>query len=140
MKNYTKVKVEQDELESVTCDRCGVTYKYDGSYTSASSYGTYVNGTPESQYNRVFDQQGSYGQIPGNLIIGAQGQNVMPTTRMPTSAEMSLIQKAGRRRHKRGGFLGEVINQAIVPFSLLGMQQTNRRKRGGKKHTRKHRR
>ena len=111
-----------------------------GSYTSASSYGTYVNGTPESQYNRVFDQQGSYGQIPGNLIIGAQGQNVMPTTRMPTSAEMSLIQKAGRRRHKRGGFLGEVINQAIVPFSLLGMQQTYRRKRGGKKHTRKHRR
>lgn len=112
-----------------------------GNYTSASTYGSYVNGTLGSQYNRVFSQEGPYGQIPGNTIIGAQGQNVMPTSRNPTPAEMSLIQNAGRRRHKnkRGGFLGEVINQAIVPFSILGMQQTYKRKRGGKRHTRKHR-
>lgn len=111
-----------------------------GSYTSASTYGSYVNGTTGSQYNRVFNQEGVYGKIPGNAIIGAQGQNVIPTTRIPTSAEIGLIQTAGRRRrHKRGGFLGEVINQAIVPFSILGMQQTYKRKRGGKKHTRKYR-
>ena len=111
-----------------------------GSYTSAATYGSYVNGTPSSQYNRVFDQAGAYGQIPGNVIIGEQGQNIIPSTRLPTSVEMSRIQTAGKRRHKRGGFLGEVINQAIVPFSLVGMQQTYRRKKGGKKHTRKHRR
>ena len=111
-----------------------------GSYTSASTYGSYVNGTAGSQYNRVFDQAGAYGQIPGNVIIGEQGQNIVPSTRLPTSVEMSRIQTAGKRRHKRGGFLGEVINQAIVPFSLVGMQQTYRRKKGGKKHTRKHRR
>jgi hypothetical protein len=99
-----------------------------------------VNGTAGSQYNRVFDQAGAYGQIPGNAIIGEQGQNIIPSTRLPTSVEMSRIQTAGKRRHKRGGFLGEVINQAIVPFSLVGMQQTYRRKKGGKKHTRKHRR
>ena len=34
---------------------------------------------------------------------------------------------------KRGGFLGGLINQAIVPFSLLGMQQSYKKKRGGKK-------
>uniref|UniRef100_A0A6C0EQ75 Uncharacterized protein n=1 Tax=viral metagenome TaxID=1070528 RepID=A0A6C0EQ75_9ZZZZ len=36
-------------------------------------------------------------------------------------------------RRKRGGFLGSLINQAIVPLSLLGMQQSYRKKRGGKK-------
>jgi hypothetical protein len=40
------------------------------------------------------------------------------------------------RKTKRGGFLGSLINQAIVPFSILGLQQTYK-KRGGK-HTRKH--
>jgi hypothetical protein len=115
-----------------------------GSYSSAASYGTYVNGSAGDQYSRVFDQAGAYGQIPGNVIIGAQGQNVTSSSQLPTQNELSLIQKAGRRRHRsrsrRGGFLGQVINQAIVPFSILGMQQTYRRKRGGKRHTRKHRR
>jgi hypothetical protein len=109
-----------------------------GSYSSASSYGTYVNGPTNAQFSRVFDQAGSYGQIPGNVIIGAQGQNVTPASRIPTSNELSLVQTAGRRR-RRGGFLGAVVNQAIVPFSLLGMQQTYRRKRGGKRYTRRHR-
>jgi hypothetical protein len=105
-----------------------------GSYSSASTYGTYVNGSPADQYNRVFDQSGAYGQIQGNALIGAQGQNVAPLSRLPTSSELALIQKAGRRRHKKGGFLGEVVNQAIVPLALLGMQQTYRRKKrkGGK--------
>ncbi len=36
------------------------------------------------------------------------------------------------RRSRRGGFLGSILNQAIVPFSLLGLQQSYRRKhRGG---------
>ena len=43
-----------------------------------------------------------------------------------------------RRTSRRGGNLGSLINQAIVPLSILGLQQTYRKKRGGK-HTRKHR-
>jgi hypothetical protein len=43
---------------------------------------------------------------------------------------------AGKAKSRRGGFLGSLINQAIVPFSILGMQQTYRRKRRG--GTRKH--
>jgi hypothetical protein len=38
---------------------------------------------------------------------------------------------AGKTKSRRGGFLGSLINQAIVPFSILGMQQSYRRKRRG---------
>lgn len=107
-----------------------------GSYSSATTYGQYVNGSGGSQWNRTMDQSGAYGQIPGNRIIGAQGQNVIPNSQMPTSSQLALVQKAGRR-HRKGGFLGEVVNQAIVPFALLGMQQTYRRKRGGSRRTRR---
>jgi hypothetical protein len=110
-----------------------------GGYSDAASYGMYVSGTGGEQWSRTMDTAGAYGQIPGNLIIGAQGQNVTPASQMPTAGQVALVQKAGRRR-RRGGFLGEVVNQAVVPFALLGMQQTYRRKRGGKRHTRKHRR
>jgi hypothetical protein len=109
-----------------------------GSYSSATTYGQYVNGSGGSQWDRTMDQSGSYGKIQGNTIIGAQGQNVTPTTQVPSGAQMSLVQKAGRRG-RRGGFLGEVINQAIVPFGILAAQQTFRRKKGGSKGTRRRR-
>jgi len=109
-------------------------------YSSGASYGVYVNGSANSQYDRVFDQSGAYGQVPGNAIIGAQGQNVIPPSQMPSAAQLALVQKAGRRRHRKGGIFGAVVNQAIVPFGLLGLQQTYRRKRSAKRHTRKHRR
>jgi hypothetical protein len=108
-----------------------------GSYSSASSYGMYVNGTGGEQWSRTMDATGTYGQVPGNVIIGSQGQNVTPPSQMPNAGQLALVQKAGRRR-RRGGFLGEVVNQAVVPFALLGMQQTYRRKRGGKSRTRRH--
>jgi hypothetical protein len=108
-----------------------------GQYTDGASYGTYVNGPSDAQYNRVFGPE--YANIPGNVIIGAQGQNIPSSSQVPTPQQLSLVQQAGRRR-RRGGFLGEVVNQAVVPFALLGMQQTYRRKRGGKRHTRRHRR
>ena len=110
-----------------------------GAYSDAASYGMFVNGTGDQQWNRTMDQSGPYGQIQGNVIIGAQGQNVTPPSQVPTAEQLALVQKAGRRR-RRGGFLGEVVNQAIVPLSLLGMQQTYRRKRGGSRRTRRHRR
>jgi hypothetical protein len=99
----------------------------------------YVNGTGSAQWARTMDQSGPYGQVPGNIIIGAQGQNVAPPSQMPTATNLSTIQNGGRRR-KRGGFFGEVVNQAIVPLAILGMQQTYRRKRSGgrRRHTRRH--
>ena len=110
-----------------------------GGYSSATTYGMHVNGSGSSQWARTMDQSGPYGQIPGNVIIGAQGQNMTSADRMPTAADLAKVQSGGRRR-RRGGFLGEVVNQAIVPLSLLGMQQTYRRKSRGGRRTRRHRR
>jgi len=46
---------------------------------------------------------------------------------------------AKHRKSRRGGFLGSIINEAIVPFSILGMQQTYKKKKQGGKRTRRHR-
>lgn len=100
-----------------------------GNYTSASTYGEYVNGTSDAQFNRVFNGTGQ-----SNIITGVQGQNATASGAAPN---LNLIQSAGRKRHhikkntrrKRGGIWGQVINQAIVPFGILGLQQTYRRKR-----------
>ena len=119
-------------------------------YSSASSYSSYVNGNENSQYDRVFSQSGSYGSVPGNTSIGAQGQNAnMIGT--PNANSLSLIQRAGsRHRHRRGrrgrhhftkkrrgGFLGQVINQAVVPFGILGMQQSYRRNKSQRSKSRR---
>ncbi len=112
--------------------RYGRKHKKGGSsYSSAATYSEYVNGTQDAQYARVFSQSGPYGNIPGNISIGAQGQNSqIPSS--PNAQQLALIQKAGKksRRRKRGGVWGSIINQAIVPFSLLGLQQSY----SGKKH------
>jgi hypothetical protein len=102
-------------------------------YSSAASYGSYVNGNANSQFSRTFDVAGPYGSRVGSEYVGAQGQWAsQPNT--PNTSQLSLIQSAGRRRKKRGGFpIGSVINQAIVPFSLLGLQQTYRKKKGGRR-------
>ena len=109
-----------------------------------SEYVYGVVGSGNSQFSRTLDQSGQFGQVQGNVLIGEQGQNVQPTTMMPTQAQLNLAsggQGGGRRRRRRGGFLGEVINQAIVPFALVGMQNTYRRKRGGRsRRTRRHHR
>jgi hypothetical protein len=97
-----------------------------GSYSSASTYGTYVNGPVNSQFDRVYGPNGTGGQY-----TGAQGQN--------SGIPATLAQRAGSRR-KRGGFFGEVINQAIVPFGILGLQQTYGRKRSGGRKTHRRRR
>ena len=111
-----------------------------GSYTSASTYGAYVNGTPDSQFSRTFDATGPYASRAGSEYVGAQGQWSQQQN-VPTAQNLSLIQSAGRRRkNRRGGFFGEVIHQAIVPLGLLGLQQTYRKKRYGGKKSRKHRR
>ena len=44
---------------------------------------------------------------------------------------------AGKTKSRRGGFLGSLINQALVPFSILGMQQSYKLKRQGGRKTRK---
>ncbi len=114
-----------------------------GSYTSGSTYGGYVNGTGDQQFARTFDTTGPYAARAGSEYVGAQGQNAQQFG-SPTEQNLSLIQSAGkrRRRSRRGGFLelGGVINQAVVPFTLLGLQQTYRKKSYGGRRTHRRRR
>jgi len=102
-----------------------------GGYTSAATYGMEVNGTGPEQYARTFSADSQYAGRFGSEYVGAQGQwATQPAT--PTSEQLSLIQSAGRRRRRRrGGFLGPVISQAIVPATILGLQQTYRRNGNG---------
>ena len=113
-------------------------------YSSASTYGTYVSGTANQQYDRVFSQTGSDSAIQSNILTGVQGQNTHQQG-APSAQNLSLIQSAGKRRsrrtrHKKGGLWGEVLNQAIVPFTILGLQQSYKRKKHGGKKSRKYRR
>jgi hypothetical protein len=106
-------------------------------YSDAASYGVHVNGTTNQQYNRVFDTSGPYANIPGNLIIGAQGENAG----YPLSVSTPFPQKGGKKtmRRRRGGNLSGIINKAIVPLGILGLQHTYKKKRHFGKKTRKHR-
>jgi hypothetical protein len=91
-----------------------------------------VNGSGDSQFNRVFSQSGMDSRSQSNTIVGVQGQNAgIPAT---------LAQKAGGKRSKKGGFWGQIINQAVVPFGILGLQQTYKGKRSGGGKTRRYRR
>ena len=96
-------------------------------------------GNEDQQYNSVFDI--------GSKTLG-NSFTVLPASQTPTPANLSLIQSAGGRRRrrgrmtkKRGGFLmGEVINQAVVPFGLLALQNRyGRRKSRMNKSRRSHR-
>lgn len=91
-------------------------------YSSGASYGGYVNGNLDSQLARTFDQAGPYGQVPGNVLIGAQGQNVIPPSQMPSAAQLALAQSGGKRKRKakKGGFIG-VLNQGLAPLSLVAL-------------------
>jgi len=119
--------------------------KQKGGYSSASTYGMEVNGTGPEQYARTFSMDSPYASRFGSEYVGAQGQWAhQPNT--PTSEQLALVQSAGlrvgprtggrRRSRSRGGFLGPVVSQAIVPATILGLQQTYRRKGNTFRHRR----
>jgi hypothetical protein len=90
-------------------------------YGSASNWMIDTVGLGNKQYSDVFDI-GS--KTPGNAIISVNGKN----------------HAGGSKKKRRGGNWGQVINQAVVPFGLLGIQQSYKRKGKGGRKTRRHRR
>lgn len=83
--------------------------------------------------NNQFQQ--TFGPNPvvpyGNELVVNGHASSMPG--MPTPNNLVLAQSGGRRRRgKRGGFLGDVVSRAVVPFALWGLQNkyaTRRRRR-----------
>lgn len=99
-------------------------------------------GTEDKQYNDVFDI--------GSKTLG-NSFTILPASQTPTPGNLALIQSAGARRKgrrgrgrmtkKRGGFLmGEVINQAVVPFGLLALQNRYGRRKSRMNKSRRSRR
>ena len=43
----------------------------------------------------------------------------------------------GGRRSRKAGSLAGLVNQAVVPFSILAMQQSYKKKRGGRRTRRR---
>ena len=111
-----------------------------GNWTSGSSYGEFVNGPGPAQFDRTFSTAGPYADRIGTGYIGAQGQ-WFKQPNVPTAENLALVQSAGKRRKgKRGGFLGPVISQAIVPATILGLQQSYGRRSRSSNKTRRNRR
>jgi hypothetical protein len=99
-------------------------------------------GGENQQYNSVFDN--------GSKTLG-NSFTILPASQTPTPGNLALIQSAGARRKgrrgrgrmtkKRGGFLmGEVINQAVVPFGLLALQNRYGRRKSRMNKSRRSRR
>jgi len=74
-------------------------------YSSAAGYGMAVNGSGNSQWDRTF-----IGNGPANYV-GVQGQR-------------AGSRKSRKGKNRKGGSWGAMLNQAIVPFALFGMQQS----------------
>jgi hypothetical protein len=98
-------------------------------------------GTEDQQYHKVFDI--------GSKTLGNSFD--LPSSNTPNNGQLALIQSAGARRRgrrgrgrmtkKRGGFLmGEVINQAVVPFGLLALQNRYGRRKSRMNKSRRSRR
>jgi hypothetical protein len=43
----------------------------------------------------------------------------------------------GGRKSRKAGSLGSLVNQAVVPFSILALQQSYRKKHGGRRTRRR---
>jgi hypothetical protein len=104
----------------------------------ASTYMMQTVGSMDQQYNNVFDINSPL-KAQGNAIVGLQGQNTEWPANSGIDSAAIRSMTGGKRRRRRGGFLGPAINQAIVPLSILGMQQSYKKSKrmGGKRHSRR---
>lgn len=90
-------------------------------YSSAASYGMSVLGDTQTQTNNTFGQK-----TDSNSIIGTSGQK-------------AGSRKKSNKKSRKGGFWGNVINNAVVPFGILAMQQSYKRnKKAGRRTKRKY--
>ena len=92
-------------------------------------------GGGEQQWQNTFGPNSLTHQ--GNLLPTVTGAPAVVTGTLPqgyaaNAANVSAAQSGGRRRKKKGGFWGNVVSQALVPFGLLFAQ--NRFSKRHRKH------
>jgi hypothetical protein len=90
-----------------------------------------VNGTGGSQMYRTFGPSNSLGGNSNNGIQGTGGQS--------SSGVWNSRQQGGKKGKSGGvfGALGPVINQAVVPFGILALQQSYGRRRSENSYKRR---
>jgi len=96
-----------------------------GQYSSAAGFGFAVNGTGDQQNDRVF----TGANLPnGNQIVGIQGQNAQISASLPQNSGKMMGGK--KRRSKKGGYWGQVLSTALVPFGLWAAQNRYSKRKG----------
>jgi hypothetical protein len=112
-----------------------------GNDPSAWSYVYNTVGDGMTQFRNALTLQPgtNLGSLQSNDIEPIGNLNAQNVEGVPTSSNLSLIQKAGKRRRRRGGNMVAIANQALVPISLIAMQQgyskrrRSKRSKGGRK-------
>ena len=92
-----------------------------------SGAGNYVlsrYGTEAQQYSNTFNQNNG---LPNsaNTLVDLKGH------------QLGGRRRTKRHRKKRGGFIGNLVNQAIVPLTLLGLQQRFKKRSNKSARTKK---
>jgi hypothetical protein len=106
---------------------------------NSSTWLTSNFGDGSAQYRNTFGPGAMYPS--GNLIPTLPGAPAVLADNVPQGSNANHQQGGKRkRRSKKGGYWAAVIQQALVPFGLLGLQNTYARRKGRtNKSTRKNR-
>jgi hypothetical protein len=92
--------------------------------SGAAKYVLGLYGSEEQQFNNTFNQNNG---LPNsaNTLVDLKGH------------QLGGRHRTKRHRKKRGGFIGDVVNQAIVPLTLLGLQQRYKKRSNNSAKTKK---
>lgn len=106
-----------------------------GSYVpSAWDFVTNAVGTPDVQAENALVIQ------PGENIVSRTSNDIEPVSKLNTEFKQSGGRRRKAGRSKKGGSWTATINQALVPFSIWGMQYfTKSRKQPYKSKSRRRR-
>lgn len=129
------------------------TKKYRGGSSNPSAWSYVYNtvGDGLTQFRNALTVQAgdNAGSLQSNDIEPVNNLNAQNAQGVPNNNQLSLVQSAGKRRGRRGGNMGFIMNQALAPVSLLALQQgysrkhmkrgnsKSRRSRGGGKRRRR---
>ena len=96
-------------------------------YSDGASYVLSNYGNGNTQWDNVF-------------VTGSKYGNEIVNLNHPSMTQASVPQSGGKRRTKKGGYWGQVLSQALVPFGLFAAQNKfSRRVRSNKNKSRKFR-
>lgn len=107
---------------------------------------------PDSAWGSVLNNYGDgWTQFMNSLtlsnnqnVASASSNDIVPIGRPNANDPSSSMLKGGSKKGKKGGFLGigAILEQAVVPFGLFGMQhsygKSRRSKSSGHSKTRRH--